>query len=310
MIPPVAARLPDGRRLHLQHGPVDLVVEVTGPRHVVEAAEAAVIGRFESILPRLVDQLPSLRTAFDDTRPDRLGDGAAPSSPVARRMVTATARFPGVFRTPMVCVAGSVADEMLATVAEVSGVERAYVNNGGDLAFHLAEGASLTVGLVPSLETGRADGSLTVHAADDVRGLATSGAGGRSYSFGIADAVTVVASRAALADVAASLIANDVDLPDHPAIERAPASSLEPDSDLGERAVTVQVGPLGNDEVAAALDRGVATARRLLAAVPELRGAVLALRGARRVVGPAVAHLDERPAAGATAPIVKEAARA
>lgn len=323
MIPPVAARLPDGRRLHLQHGPVDLVVEVTGPRRAVEAAETAAVARFETILPELVAQLPSLRSACDDARPDRFGDGVVPDSPVARRMVAAAARFPGVFRTPMVCVAGSVADEVLAVVAGTPGVTRAYVNNGGDVALHLDGDATLTVGLVPSLESGRADGSLTVHATDGIGGLATSGAGGRSFSLGVADAVTVVASCAAVADVAASLVANEVDLPGHAAVERAPADQLDPDSDLGDRPVTVAVGTLTGVEVDAALDRGVAAAEQLLADEPDLRGIVLALRGARRVVGPAVSHLGDRgpaavthpaelthPATVPTAPAVQEPVRA
>ena len=66
-----------------------------------------------------------------------------------------------------------------------------------------------------------------------MRGIATSGWRGRSFSLGIADAVTVLADRAAAADAAATIIANAVDLPGHPAIVRVPACELAPDSDLG-----------------------------------------------------------------------------
>jgi ApbE superfamily uncharacterized protein (UPF0280 family) len=52
-----------------------------------------------------------------------------------------------------------------------------------------------------------------------VRGLATSGWGGRSFSLGIADSVTVLARCAAAADAAATVVANAVDA-EHPAIER------------------------------------------------------------------------------------------
>ena len=68
-----------------------------------------------------------------------------------------------------------------------------------------------------------------------MRGVATSGWRGRSFSLGIADAVTVLAATAAAADAAATIIANAVDLPGHPAIARRPASELEDDSDLGDR---------------------------------------------------------------------------
>lgn len=284
MMPAVARRLPDGRRLHLQHGPMDVIVEVSGSREAVADAETRAIVRFEGILTELVPQLPSLRSP--------VGDGEEPVGTIARRMVEAASRFPGVFLTPMVCVAGSIADELRSLVAEAQGVERAYVNNGGDVSLHLTAGASLRVGLVPSLETGRHETTLAVDSSSAIRGLATSGWGGRSFSLGIADAVTVVATSTAMADVAASLVANAVDLPGHPAIERARADELDPDSDLGERLVTTGVGPLSADEIDAALDGGVAAAERYLARVPDLLGAVLVLRGRRRVVGAAVAALE------------------
>jgi len=62
--------------------------------------------------------------------------------------------------------------------------------------------------------------TLVVGADDFVRGVATSGRHGRSFSLGIADAVTVLARSASQADAAATIIANAVDLPLHPAIVR------------------------------------------------------------------------------------------
>ena len=73
-------------------------------------------------------------------------------------------------------------------------------------------------------------------------GVATSGRHGRSFSLGIADAVTVLARTASQADAAATIIANAVDLPGHPAVRRMPANELQPDSDLGARPVTRDVG--------------------------------------------------------------------
>jgi ApbE superfamily uncharacterized protein (UPF0280 family) len=286
VIPPVAARLPDGRRLHLQHGPMDVILEVTGPRDAVARAETAAIVRFERILDELVPQLPSLRAP--------LGPPVRPVGTVARRMVEAAERFAGVFLTPMICVAGSVADELRHVIAETPGVERAYVNNGGDVAVHLTAGTSLRVGLVPSVEDGRHEARLELTADSPVRGVATSGWGGRSFSLGIADAVTVVGSSTALADVAASLVANAVDLPGHPAVERVPAHELDPDSDLGDRLVTTGVGALADAEVAEALGRGVVEAERLMGEVPGVLGAALSLRDQRRFVG-VLSHLRLAP---------------
>ncbi|MEO0828947.1 MAG: hypothetical protein AAFY03_00620 [Pseudomonadota bacterium] len=107
---------------------------------------------------------------------------------------------------------------------------------------------------------------------------------------GIADAVTVAARSAAEADVAATLIANAVDLPGHAKITRQPATELSPDSDLGSRKVTVDVGPLEPCDVAVALEAGAETAanfvRRGL-----IQQAVLLLDGETRHVGARSQHL-------------------
>ena len=101
-----------------------------------------------------------------------------------------------------------------------------------------------------------------------MRGVATSGWRGRSFSLGIADAVTVLATNAAPADAAATLIANAVDLPGHPAVTRVPARELAPDSDLGDRLVTQGVGPLSPREIAGALEAGLRRSRKASPARP------------------------------------------
>ncbi len=127
-------------------------------------------------------------------------------------------------------------------------------------------------------------GKVELHSAQPVRGIATSGWRGRSFSLGIADAVTVLADRAAMADAAATIIANAVDLPDHPEITRVPARDLAPDSDLGGLLVTQNVGELSSDDVATALDAGVAVANFLLSK-GLIRAAALRLAGDVRIVG-------------------------
>ena len=118
-----------------------------------------------------------------------------------------------------------------------------------------------------------------------MRGIATSGWRGRSRSFGIADSVTVLAGDAAAADVAATLIANEVTV-DHPAIRRRPASELDDDSDLGNRPVTVAVGELPAAAVAKALDRGARAARSMRRA-GHIAAAMVVLRARHRAVGDA-----------------------
>ncbi|WP_340119414.1 UPF0280 family protein [Pelagibius sp. 7325] len=265
--------LPDGR-LHLQEGPIDLIVEAFGERTERRRAYDAAATCFHDVLPGLVAELDGLRKPVG---------AAVLRGPVARRMGAACAAHQSVFVTPMAAVAGAVADHVLAAMTAAADLSRAYVNDGGDIALHLAPGETLACGLVAEVRDPRLNGRAVISHDIPVRGIATSGRatlkdGGRSFSLGIADAVTVFARAAAEADVAATLIANAVDLPEHPAIERRPASELDPDSDLGARPVTVSVGALTRDEIAAALVRGQAEARRMQAA-GLIEAAVLFLRG-------------------------------
>jgi ApbE superfamily uncharacterized protein (UPF0280 family) len=249
-----AQRVPltDGR-WHFQHGPIDLVIGADGDAAVLAAAHDAAWQRFETVLTELVAELPLLR------RPVR---GPCPlQGLVARRMWWACHPFHSVYITPMAAVAGAVAQEVIAAYAR-AGVQRAWVNNGGDIALHLADGASVNVGVVADVTEAGVDGSFTVHASMPVRGIATSGWRGRSFSLGIADSVTVLAKTAAMADAAATIIANAVDTTD-PHIVRRAANEMKDDSDLGDILVTVDVPALPADAVHAALERGRIRARDL-----------------------------------------------
>jgi len=269
--------LADGRRLHLQDGPIDLIVEAVGSEADRRAAHDAAARRFTGLLDELCSELPLLRQAADPERCPLQGV-------VARRMHAAVAPFAGAhFITPMAAVAGAVAEEILGAMTGVARLERAYVNNGGDIALHLAGGESFTVGLMDRPDASGSIRTLVVEADDPSRGIATSGRHGRSFSLGIADAVTVLARTASQADAAATIIANAVDLPGHPAIVRCPAHDLQPDSDLGDRLVTRGVGELSEHEIAAALEAGAACARRLLA-MGLIDGAILRLHGETFVV--------------------------
>jgi ApbE superfamily uncharacterized protein (UPF0280 family) len=182
-------------------------------------------------------------------------------------MVAACRPFADVFITPMAAVAGAVADELMAVMLGAAELDRVYVNDGGDIAVCCAPGMALDIGIAGSSPRGpvpRLNGGLRIRHGDGVGGVATSGVRGRSFSLGIADSVTVLAADAAGADAAATLIANAVDA-DHPAIVRQPAMELAPDSDLGDRLVTVSVGELPQRVVLAALEAGRRRAAEYLA---------------------------------------------
>ena len=275
---PQARMLPDGRRLHLQHGPIDLIIEAWGERAEVTRAYQAAARRFMTLLDELCAELPGLRRAA--------APGDAPlEGVVARRMQTAVAPYAGeTFITPMAAVAGADADEVLAAMSQAACLDKAYVNNGGDIALHLSPGAAFTTGMVDRPDAPALFGTIAIKADQNVRGIATSGWRGRSFSLGIADAVTVLACTAAEADVAATIIANAVDLAGHPAIVRMPANSIAPDTDLGARLVTRSVGPLSAMERDTALAAGVACAQRLVDG-GLIAGAALNLQGHTQTVG-------------------------
>ncbi|MEO6409770.1 MAG: UPF0280 family protein [Burkholderiaceae bacterium] len=260
-----AARTPlPGARWHFQHGPMDIVIGADGDSDFVARAHEAAWRRFVPLLDELVAELPLLRAP--------VRGACTLQGPVARRMWRACAPFAAGFITPMASVAGAVAQELVACYRG-PGIDRAFVNNGGDIALHLAPGQSLRVGLYADLARLDArqlhhgiavDGAIDITHAMPVRGVATSGWRGRSYSLGVADSVTVLAATAAMADAAATVIANAVDVADA-RIVRRPACELKDDSDLGAIPVTVDVPRLDATAVRAALLRGLAQAQGLQA---------------------------------------------
>jgi ApbE superfamily uncharacterized protein (UPF0280 family) len=250
LAPPVIQQLA-GERLHLSHGPIDVVLKAWGAAEAVRAAYAAASQRFPRILPELCDELALLRTPMHE--PPRV------AGPVARRMVEACRPFADVFVTPMAAVAGAVADELLAHMTAAAPLQRAFVNDGGDIAVLASPSHALDIGVAGEYSRGATpllNGAVRIDAASGVGGIATSGARGRSFSLGIADSVTTLARDAAIADVAATLIANAVNI-DSPAIRRRSARDLDPDSDLRDLLVTVSVGPLTAAEIDAALSAGL-----------------------------------------------------
>lgn len=269
MLPPVSRFIDNGdpeRRLHLQHGPIDLIIGVDDPSFsaVGQSAKrrdafAAAQSRFRTILDELVAELPLLRA-------QALPNGKNAQSAVGRRMMDAVRPFAeSHFITPMAAVAGAVADEILGAIlsafARNERPGRIYVNNGGDIAVHLEQTAEFRVRMAH--ENGTSLGDFILDGAGPSRGVATSGRGGRSLSMGIADSVTIIAANAAAADAAATIVGNAIDLPGHPQIRRARAIDVVDDSDLGERMVVVGCGRLNDEEVDVALSAGAAMAEEL-----------------------------------------------
>ncbi len=248
-----------------QHGPIDIVIGAEGEPAAVAAAHEQAWARFQTVLEELVAELPLLRQAVQGR--------CVVKGRVARRMWSACEPFSSGFITAMASVAGAVAQELVEHYQR-PGIGRAWVNNGGDIALHLAPEHSVRIGLyadLARLDTRQLtdgldlDGHFEVAHSLPVRGVATSGWRGRSFSLGIADSVTVLARSAAEADAAATAIGNAVDVR-HPGIVRRPANQVKDDSDLADRLVTVETSALPPTLVAQALRSGLQCAETLRSA--------------------------------------------
>jgi len=278
--------LEDGKRLHLQHGPIDLVIEAFGTVEEVKKAYEQAIKGFQLLLATLVEELTALK------RP--LGKRSCLlQGPVACRMLQATWPHRHQFITPMAAVAGAVADEVLGYLTRGRQLERAYVNNGGDIALYVGEKASLEVGIISRVSPVTMAGSVRIESKMLSRGIATSGFGGRSQSFGIADAVTVLAKNAAVADGAATLIANQVNVEDA-LILRQPATEVDDNSDLGNKLVTLEVGPLSREKIQEAISLGALEAWKMLEQ-NLIHGAAIFLGKEKRFIGRAWQELRYQP---------------
>ena len=283
-----AEPLPRNDRLYLQNGPIDIIAHVAAPEEIRLHLYSCAKNRFNTILDELVAELDLLRLPWSINNP-------VPQGSIALKMLAAVSDSQ-VFITPMAAVAGSVADEVLNTLlfeakkedSFLKHIQKMYVNNGGDIAFWLNQGSSYSLGVVDNTEIPELNTKVCLPYESPVRGIATSGWRGRSLSLGIADAVTVLAGSASIADVAATLIANDVNIK-YQGIEKRPASEVKDDSDLGRIPVTVHVPPLPEEQTSTELHQGLRTARKFIKS-GKIEAAYLSLQQQRLVIGN---NLDE-----------------
>ncbi|MEW5725180.1 MAG: UPF0280 family protein [Thermodesulfobacteriota bacterium] len=184
--------------------------------------------------------------------------------------------------TSLAAVAGAVADEVALSAANL-GADKVIVNNGGDLALILKGRTTATVGL-KAPRSSEMVGRLTLKAGDRIRGVASSGWEGRSFSRGIADLVTVWAENASLADAAATFIAGQVVVRDSK-IRQVRAREVDPLSDLGHALVTVAVGPLSPSQCRQALKQGLIATQNLFKA-HLIRGCLIKVQGNMLIFDP------------------------
>ncbi len=259
--------LPGGRALLAENGPMRLVIQAwegVVPRLDL-AADAA--GYAFECLARVAEQLAVLKRPGGSSH--RL-----PSEPLAREMIASVRAVGDAHLTPLAAVAGTLADAVADRLFG-RGLSRVIVDNGGDIAIRLAPGETARVGLRPEIAHPEISHVLTLEGRHSSWGVTTSGLGGRSFTCGIASAVTAVACSAGLADAAATAVANACFAPGADVL-RVPAAKLDPSTDIPELPVTVAVGDLTAAQRAAALSNALGLAEGLTRK-GVIRGALVAL---------------------------------
>lgn len=184
-----------------------------------------------------------------------------PEDEIARRMLRSVRRIGDADLTPMAAVAGTLADFVADGLLE-RGMTKVVVDNGGDVAVRLSGNESVTIGIRPDIRQQEISHVLRLDARLPSWGIATSGLGGRSFTRGIASAVTTISREASMADAAATAIANVCFVVDD-RIVQVPAEDLDPNTDLMGIPVTVRVGSLSPEKVAMAVQNALLKAEAL-----------------------------------------------
>lgn len=174
-----------------------------------------------------------------------------PDDEIALRMYQSVTAVGDEDLTPMAAVAGTIADFVADWLFD-EGMTKVIVNNGGDIAIRLRDNESTTVGIRPDIQKPDISHVIQLTADQPSWGVTTSGLGGRSFTRGIASAITTIAYNASIADASATSIANACFVEDKQIIQ-IPANKIDPDTDLANIPVTLNVGSLHPDKVKKAL---------------------------------------------------------
>jgi ApbE superfamily uncharacterized protein (UPF0280 family) len=184
-----------------------------------------------------------------------------PEDEIAVRMCRSVLAIGDADLTPMAAVAGTIAD-FVADRLYQDGMTKVVVDNGGDIAVRLRGKEEVTIGVRTDIRRQTISHVIRLDSRCASWGIATSGVGGRSFTRGIASAVTALAGTASMADAAATAIANACMVEDKQIIQ-VPAQKLDPNTDLFGIPVTVIVGALPADKIRLAIQKALQKAEYL-----------------------------------------------
>ncbi len=126
---------------------------------------------------------------------------------VVKKMIRSTKIMGEPDLTPLAAVAGA-ASEVVADFIIRQGGTKVIVDNGGDISIQLRENEVAKIGVKTEISAKHPSYLFTIDSTTGIKGIATSGLGGRSFTKGIASAATVLSETASISDAAATVIGN------------------------------------------------------------------------------------------------------
>ena len=228
--------LADGR-IYVDYGPVSMVLSAMKNG----AAQPSLCAAHAQAIPRILEEIAEARDQLCRYPGEIDGQGLWG---LPLEMLETVRRVDEPTLTPMATVAGTVADGVADQLFKED-VDTDIVNNGGDIALRLRRGASIRMGILPNLAAGQITQTITLTEEDGIGGVCTSGLGGRSFTRGIANAVTVFSKRCMIADACATHLANTSYVACDGVIT-ARAGDMQRESDIAELQVVTQVGVLSD----------------------------------------------------------------
>jgi hypothetical protein len=240
--------------MFIEVGPVSLVINGEKDDMPYEFDRFRIEEKIRRILKEIKEYLPVLKQKAHKIK------NTNHMTNVPRKMVDAVKVIDEVSLTPMAAVAGSVADA-LKEFLKNEGLDLISVNNGGDISIYNKNGRELKID-IGDIRTGESSPHLLSIEQITDYGLATSGFGGRSFTLGLADSVTVIATTGALADAAATFICNCTNTETDQVIRRK-ASEIDPLTDISDCEVTIKINVLNNFDIMKSLENGLYNASKL-----------------------------------------------
>lgn len=242
--------------MFLEIGPASLVISGEKNGGPYDFNRLQLEKKTQSILEEIKECLPVLKQKAYKIR------NTAYMPHVPRKMVEAVKAVDEASLTPMAAVAGAVSDAIRDHLRG-EGLNLVSVNNGGDVSVFNEKGRALKIEIAHIHRDGCSPPMLIVEQLTDF-GVATSGFGGRSFTLGLADSVTVIAATGALADAAATFIGNCTNT-ETEQVKRRKAYEIDPLTDIPDYEVTIQIKPLNNSDIIKALENGLDNAANLRA---------------------------------------------